>query len=833
MKTLFAFLLAASGLAAQTLVEIGTAADGLVIDLRYTTADNFFKTAFYPQHARALLRPATAAKLAQAQAELKSQGLSLKIWDAYRPLAVQRAMWKTLPDARFVADPAKGGRHNRGAAVDATLVDARGVELRMPTAHDDFSEKAGAHFKLVPPEVFKNREKLQQVMTKHGFTVFESEWWHFDDADWERYEALDLPIEPREVRQKHLLLDSRVVESAENTRLVLGTPEKHPANPLFQADKAWENSMNNLYPNVIWDEDTQLFKLWYKCVLADKEVIAQMDQPSTVHDVGWYLLYATSKNGIHWDKPELGIHKFAGSSANNIVARDCPNVGVFKDLHDADPARRYKMVSDVGLGKPQVRFSADGVHWGEALAAHGFGAQNGDTHNNAFWDERSGKYLWFTKLYLGERLVSRFESDDFLTWKNNGLVLRSSLAEGRTSQTYCMPVFRYGRIYLSYVMMYHVGSGRSVDCELAWSHDGLQWQRVAPGTPFIPRGAKGSYDSECIYAMAGPPILRDGKLMIYYGGDDFPHTGWKRHCLPCLATLRPDGFAGYTPVETGKPAHVLTRSLRLTSEPVCITADVSSGGSLHVSAVDEQGAILDEAETISTSVTDVPLKWKKGKLKAPVARLRVELDHAVLYAISAGDLVQQELPPPENPLKAATRLIHPAAIQTISFDADAQGWKGVDQLAHQATGGLKSGFIHVSRSGRALPIAFSPVTAKESPLAGDWTQIIGGRSAEITCAVRSTKAGGRVMIELFANDIAQWQFETQTTFSPEWSKAAATLRYDWDDAEALAAGWKRAASGFSWADTIQHIGKVVIVPSAAGAQESFDLDEVSVSGSAR
>jgi D-alanyl-D-alanine dipeptidase len=832
MKTLFAFLLAASGLAAQTLVDIGTKADGLVIDLRYTTADNYFKTAFYPKHARALLRPATAAKLALVQAELKSQGLSLKIWDAYRPLAVQRAMWKTLPDARFVADPAKGGRHNRGAAVDATLVDAHGVELPMPTAHDDFSEKAGAHFKLVPPEIFKNRAKLQQVMTKHGFTEFESEWWHFDDADWERYEALDVPMDAPQA-QKHLLLDSRVVESAVNARIVLGTPQKHPANPLFQADKPWENSMNNLYPNVIWDEDEQIFKLWYKCVLADKEVIAQMDQPSTVHDVGWYLLYATSKDGVRWDKPELGLHKFAGSSANNIVARDCPNVGVFKDLHDADPARRYKMVSDVGLGKPQVRFSADGIHWGEALAAHGFGAQNGDTHNNAFWDDRSGKYLWFTKLYLGERLVSRFESDDFLTWKNNGLVLRSSLTEGRASQTYCMPVFRYGRIYLSYVMMYHVGSGRSVDCELAWSHDGLQWQRVAPGTPFIPRGAKGAYDSECIYAMAGPPILKDGKLMIFYGGDDFPHTGWKRHCLPCLATLRPDGFAGYTPIKADKPSHVLTRLLRLTSEPVCITADVAPGGSLRVLAVDEQGKVLDAAEPISMSVTDAALTWSKGTLTAPTARFKVELDHAVLYAISSGDLVNEEMPRSENPLKAPTRVIHPTATQTISFDADAQGWKGVDQLEHHAVGGVKGGYIHVSRSGRALPIALSPVTAKESPLAGDWTQIIGGKGAKITCQVRSAKAGGSVMIELFANDLAQWQFETQTTFSPEWTKAAATLRYDWDDAEALAAGWKRAANSFSWTDTIQHIGKVVIVPGAAGAQGCFDLDELSVSGSTR
>ena len=80
--------------------------------------------------------------------------------------------------------------------MDATLVDASGKELPMPTAHDDFSEKAAAHFKLVPPDIFKNREKLQQVMTKHGFAIFDSEWWHFDDADWKQYEALDVPIAP-------------------------------------------------------------------------------------------------------------------------------------------------------------------------------------------------------------------------------------------------------------------------------------------------------------------------------------------------------------------------------------------------------------------------------------------------------------------------------------------------------------------------------------------------------------------------------------------------------------------------------------------------------------
>ena len=176
------------------MVDLSATIPGIVIDLRYTSADNFFKTAFYPKGSLALLHRATAEKLARVQADLKKQNLSLKIWDAYRPLSVQRAMWKVLPDDRYVADPAKGGRHNRGAAVDVTLVDAQGRELPMPTAHDDFTEKAAAAYPKVSKEIHRNRQLLQDTMTRHGFAIYPSEWWHFDDTDWKRYEALDIPM---------------------------------------------------------------------------------------------------------------------------------------------------------------------------------------------------------------------------------------------------------------------------------------------------------------------------------------------------------------------------------------------------------------------------------------------------------------------------------------------------------------------------------------------------------------------------------------------------------------------------------------------------------------
>ena len=372
---------------------------------------------------------------------------------------------------------------------------------------------------------------------------------------------------------KLLMLDTRVIEHAENARLVLGKPIKDERNPLLPADQPWENATNNYYPNVLWDADERLWKLWYKDVLADKDAIAQMDVPSTVHDVGWYLLHATSRDGLKWTRPTLGLHKFAGSAENNIVARDCPNVGVFKDAHDPDPQRRYKMVFDIGLGKPRVRFSPDGTHWSEAGEVSGFSAQQGDTHNNAFFDTRSGKYLWFTKLYVGERLVTRLESDDFEHWTSSGVVLRSTPEEGKQTQTYALTVFPYAGIYLGYVMMYHVGAGRTVDCELAWSPDSIHWQRVQPGTPFLRLGAKGSYDSGCIYAQAGPPVVQDGQLLFYYGGSPTVHVGWKRSGSLCLARLREDGFAAFEVVDRTQSAVLTTTLLKPIDRPIHLVAE--------------------------------------------------------------------------------------------------------------------------------------------------------------------------------------------------------------------------------------------------------------------
>lgn len=176
------------------LVDIQTISPGIKLDIRYATEKNFTRQKLYAQ-ARCVLRGAVAKKLAQVQTELESQGLSLKVYDCYRPLSVQKQMWEVMPDARYVANPAIGSRHNRGSAVDVTLVDRTGKELEMPTEFDDFTEQAHADYAGASPAAKQHRQLLKRVMEKHGFVALATEWWHFDAAGWKQFPLLDVPID--------------------------------------------------------------------------------------------------------------------------------------------------------------------------------------------------------------------------------------------------------------------------------------------------------------------------------------------------------------------------------------------------------------------------------------------------------------------------------------------------------------------------------------------------------------------------------------------------------------------------------------------------------------
>jgi D-alanyl-D-alanine dipeptidase len=173
------------------LVDVKKVVPDMIVAMQYATADNFTGKVLYDCN-RCFLTETTSRKLAKAQMELKKNQLGLKVWDCYRPLSVQKLFWSLVPDPRFVADPAKGSRHNRGTAVDVTLVDSQGNELPMPTHFDDFSARASRDNMDLPIQILKNREALENAMKNAGFLPLPTEWWHFDDNEWQSFELLDI-----------------------------------------------------------------------------------------------------------------------------------------------------------------------------------------------------------------------------------------------------------------------------------------------------------------------------------------------------------------------------------------------------------------------------------------------------------------------------------------------------------------------------------------------------------------------------------------------------------------------------------------------------------------
>ena len=175
------------------LVDIRTVNPNIRLDIRYATANNFLKRKLYST-AKCALRSSVAQKLAIVQTDLEKIGLGLKVYDCYRPFSVTKQMWEVLPNPNYVANPARGSRHNRGAAIDLTLVDRTGKELEMPTPFDDFTTKAHRNYAGGSAQSRKNRQLLEDAMKKQGFIGITTEWWHFDSEDWQKFAILDIPL---------------------------------------------------------------------------------------------------------------------------------------------------------------------------------------------------------------------------------------------------------------------------------------------------------------------------------------------------------------------------------------------------------------------------------------------------------------------------------------------------------------------------------------------------------------------------------------------------------------------------------------------------------------
>ena len=176
------------------LIELVTLDNTIKLDVRYATDNNFVGKTVYPE-ARAFLQKPAAKALLKVHRQLKKQGLGLVIFDGYRPWTITKLFWEVTPEdkRKFVANPEKGSKHNRGCAVDLSVYDLKtGAEIPMPSGFDEFTERASPDYKGGTDEERRNRELLRQLMEAAGFTVNPNEWWHFDYKDWQKYAIYDI-----------------------------------------------------------------------------------------------------------------------------------------------------------------------------------------------------------------------------------------------------------------------------------------------------------------------------------------------------------------------------------------------------------------------------------------------------------------------------------------------------------------------------------------------------------------------------------------------------------------------------------------------------------------
>jgi len=508
-----------------------------------------------------------------------------------------------------------------------------------------------------------------------------------------RESVANKPEEKEEIIQnRYLLLDSRIIEYTENAKLVVGTVEKYQNNPLFSEDKPWEKRFDNLYGNVIYDQEEAIYKCWYSPFIVDESAKGMTldERKAKSYNVPdnreMAICYATSMDGINWVKPELNLIEFEGNSTNNILWRggeerdglwEGPHgTGVFKDLLDPNPNRRYKAILKGEI--LSVSFSSDGIRW-DPPATCPEADVPGDTHNNAFWAPTLDKYVGITRewgKYTGidgvenkkitevlnptlrrdtyntltisdeitqmffdgneddekkGRQVARIESKDFVNWTKAEVVLEGM---DLNHQTYAMPVFFYGGVYLGLLAIHQQSSDR-VWTELTWSPDTKNWNRISPGTPLIPNSNEElDYDWGCVYACA-TPLFMENEIRLYYGGSDWLHTSWRNAYL-CMATLRPDGFAGYEQESDSDLAVITTTPIPYSGKDIFINGDVAEGGSIQVAILDKNSNEITQALPISATVTNGQLRLNDIVVTDQI-RFRFELNRAKLYSFSFED----------------------------------------------------------------------------------------------------------------------------------------------------------------------------------------------------
>ena len=455
-----------------------------------------------------------------------------------------------------------------------------------------------------------------------------------------------------------MFLDDYVIERTENITRRVNVALKH-GPPVIERDQPWEKGQIYLFGTPMYDREEQIFKMWYYC------------------DGG--AAYATSKDGLTWEKPELDVVLRDGKKTNMVMER-APRRGergpygylyeffnVIKDETDPDPTRRYKAgflgidfaysgeFEDPyhrgqrrGLG---TAVSPDGIHW--TLENEWASHEICDGMTCVLWDRLKKRYVAYgrTKVTPDKndgrwavhgwgRGVNRIESEDFRTWSKGELVMAADSKDPEGTEIYSLSVFPYEGVQVGLVQMFYGPPGQfGLDIQLAVSRDGRTFTRVEPRTPFIAEGPVGSWDRFNM-SVGMPPIEVGDELWFYYSGRTRRHGPYNgKDTGPKV------GRIGFAKIKRGRfvsleasfdRGTVLTKPIKIEGSQVYLNADTTYGLIL-VALLDDEGNLADREIWIRQK-EGIEIPVFKPEVMRKVAgrelRIRFTISNAQLYGFS-------------------------------------------------------------------------------------------------------------------------------------------------------------------------------------------------------
>jgi hypothetical protein len=482
--------------------------------------------------------------------------------------------------------------------------------------------------------------------------------------------------------RRYLFFDDAEIESRSGLTRTVHAAVKHPGNPILTPEPAWEGPM--VPSTMLYDEAERIYKMWYL-------THTRIPGVESTYVTG----YATSSDGLHWERPIVGDYEYEGSRENNIcLVNTAGGMGMIQDLRDTDPARRFKTLywrggnrSKVdearGWGATEKRgfyaaFSPDGAHWthpSDCPVLEG----TGDTESLFGWDETYGRYVAYVRpgrkvrvkdeftgamlpAYPPRRVIGRSESADFLTWSDPVDILLPDADDPPGAELYFMPVQRYHGQYVGITHPYVPSPDPFGPFwpELTHSRDGIRWRRLNHhGTQrLVHQGAEGSFDSGMIRCARGF-FERDDSIWLYYGGwhEDHGVSRQHRHMTTSreaqrkaaaigLATLRLDGFVSLDAPLGGAEATLTMAAFTLAGDTVTVNASILPGGSLRAALLHEDGCPVSGFDTaactpLSGDSTRHTLRWtdeaalsarSRCNLAGAKVKLRFHLNGASLYS---------------------------------------------------------------------------------------------------------------------------------------------------------------------------------------------------------